>query len=149
MTLNRLGLRSRLDSIAPILARLRRRLAWWIYPGERGCAEVPSPRTAELLTLAETLVRHYGFAELTHPTMLDTFYRWAGCNKYYKHNHGLLFLRRIQICHTITRLLKHPSTCPRPEMHHRVMQAFSNDWPADLPWPSDIPRPAPQLPPAA
>ena len=128
--------------LGPILAGLRRRLAWWIYPGERGCAEVPSPRTAELFTVAEALVRHYGFAELTHQTMLETFYKWAGCNRYDKHNYDCpLFHRRIKACHTIARLFKHPSTCPRPETYHRVMNVFSDHWPADLPWPADIPRP--------
>ena len=165
MNLNGLGLRSRRGSTTPpwwaplqrrgtgiarIHAGLRRRLARWIYPEGRGCAcakAVPSPRTADLLRLAEAFVRHHGFAELTQPAMLKVFYEWVGYKKY---KWPVLpppsFYRRRAASETLKRLLKHPSVCPRPATYDRVIQVFSNDWPADLPWPPDIPRPAPQLP---
>ena len=128
---------------------VRRRLARWIYPEGAGTLqpETPSPRTAELLRLAEAFVRHHGFAELTHQAMLDTFYEWAGCKRYDRHDYACrLFRPRWLASNTITRLLKHPSVCPRPETYHRVIQTFSRDWPSDLKWPADIPRPAPQPP---
>lgn len=44
---------------------------------------------------------------------------------------------------TYTRLIADP---PKPitiNRLHRIVQWFSDNWPADLPWPHDIPRPAP------
>ena len=126
---------------------LRRRLARWIYP--EGCAcekKAPSPRTRELLRLAEAFVRHHGFAELTHQAAREVFYQWIEYEKYrYRRdcNPPDAFYERINVSETILRLLKHPSTCPRDKTYHSVIQVFANNWPADLPWPSDIPRPAP------
>lgn len=115
------------------LSRLRRRLARWIYPEGALSTEVPSPRTADLLSLAEAFVRHHGYRELTHQNLLNTLNKWT--------NPSDLYLEKWKFVNTITRLFKHPSTCPRPATYHRVMNAFSDDWPADLPWPADIPRP--------
>ena len=114
---------------------VRRRLARWIYPEGCECAKaVPSPRTAAILTVVEAFVRHHGL-ELTHQNILDTLRERV--------NPSHFCVEKWRFSNTITRLFKHPSTCPRPETYDRVMQVFSNDWPADLPWPADIPRPAP------
>ena len=136
----RLERRPRGTGIARIHAGLRRRLARWIYPEGAGALqpETPSPRTADLLRLAEALVRHHGFRELTHQNILDTLRE--------RINPSHFCVEKWKFSNTITRLFKHPSTSPRPKTYHGVIQVFSNDWPADLPWPSDIPRPAPQLP---
>ena len=118
---------------------VRRRLARWIYP--EGCAcekKAPSPRTRELLMLAEAFVRYHGFAEFTHLNILTALKNWIKPNHFY--------VEKWKFSNNITRLLKHPSTCPRDKTYHSVIQVFANNWPADLPWPSDIPRPPSQPP---
>ena len=138
MNLHGVGLRSRRGSTACILAGVRLRLARWISPAGAGALrpEAPSPRTADLLRLAEAFVRHHGFAELTHQNTLEILGKYINPGDYYA--------EKWKFVGTITRLLKHPSVCPRPATYHRVMNVFSDHWPADLPWPSDIPRPPPQ-----
>ena len=42
------------------------------------------------------------------------------------------------------RLEKNPDADMRTRTYSRLLQSFSNDWPADLEWPADIPRPEPQ-----
>ena len=106
---------------------LRRRLARWIYPEGAGALqpEAPSPRTAELLRLAEAFVRHHGFAELTHPAMLEIFHKWVSYKRYrWPDLPPPSFYRRRAASETIKRLFKHPSVCPRPKTYKPISRSL-------------------------